>query len=314
MRCVAICSALILLAASSAHAQSRLKRDDTPPATAAQPAAPQKNAKAPKRERAIRQAAPGSTAPVVDTRPRLKRDDMPAPVTAAAPAATGKKGRAHAQCCGCLRGSPARRVRRRARRTWRRAGRPRDHDLAIAGCTRVIEDAQTEAEGPRGRLLQSRQCAFGQGRPRAGDRGLRRGDQARSEERQRLQQSRQRAQRQGRERRRARRLQRGDQAEHALRVGLFQPRQHLCGAGRRARAEGLRRGGEVQPAQRQRLYRARRAAARLRRDREGARRHAPGARAGAQERLRGAVARHRGAPRQAEGRARAAARVCATSR
>src|ERR1043165_7280411 len=93
MRGVAICSALILLAALPAQAQSRLKRDDVPAAAAAQPAAPHQKAKASKRERATRQAAPGSTAPVVDTRPRLKRDDMPAPVTATAPADATKKGR-----------------------------------------------------------------------------------------------------------------------------------------------------------------------------------------------------------------------------
>ncbi|HKS60640.1 MAG TPA: hypothetical protein VJT13_03010, partial [Xanthobacteraceae bacterium] len=91
MRGVAICSALILFAVLPAQAQSRLKRDDTP--AAAQTAAPQKNAKAPKRERALPRPPAGSTEPVADTRPRLKRDDMPAPVTAAAPAATTKKGR-----------------------------------------------------------------------------------------------------------------------------------------------------------------------------------------------------------------------------
>ena len=101
MRGVAICSALILLVALPAHAQSRLKRDDVPAAAAAQPAAPQKKAKAPKRERTTRQAAPGSAPPVAEARPRLKRDDMPAPVTAAAPAATAKKGRARAQGSGC---------------------------------------------------------------------------------------------------------------------------------------------------------------------------------------------------------------------
>ena len=146
MRCVAICSALILLAASPAQAQSRLKRDDTPPATAAQPAAPQKNAKAPKRERAIRQAAPGSTAPVVDARPRLKRDDMPAPVTAAAPATTGKKGR-RTRNAAVPPGQPGEQGPKASQKDIAACGQTRDHDLAIAGCTRVIEDARQKPKG-----------------------------------------------------------------------------------------------------------------------------------------------------------------------
>ena len=147
MRCVAICSALILLAASSAHAQSRLKRDDVPAAAAAQPkAAPQKNAMAAKRGKAARQAAPGSAAPVADTRPRLKRDDLPAPVAATAPAATAKKGRA-ARRAPAAPGQPTAQGAKASPKDAAACGQTRDHDLAIAGCTRVIEDAKHKPKG-----------------------------------------------------------------------------------------------------------------------------------------------------------------------
>ena len=147
MRCVAICSALILLAALPAQAQSRLKRDDVPAAVAAQPkAAPQKNARAGKRERATRRAVPGSAAPVADARPRLKRDDMPAPVTAAAPAAPAKKGRS-ARRAPAAPGQPAAQGAKAGPKDMAACGQTRDQDLAVAGCSRVIEDAKQKPKG-----------------------------------------------------------------------------------------------------------------------------------------------------------------------
>lgn len=145
MRCVAICSALILLAALPAQAQSRLKRDDVPAAAASQPAAAQKNAKAPKRERATRRGAPGSTAPVVEARPRLKRDDMPAPVAAAAPAATGKKGRG-VRRTAAVPGQQGQGPKASAK-DMAACAQTKDHDATIAGCTTVIDDAKQKPKG-----------------------------------------------------------------------------------------------------------------------------------------------------------------------
>ena len=145
MRCVAICSALILIAASSAHAQSRLKRDDMP--AAAQPAAaPQQNAKAPKHERAARRAAPGSAAPVAEPRPRLKRDDAVAPVTAAAPAATTKKGRG-ARRTVAAPGQPGAQGPKASQKDMAACAQTKDHDATIAGCTIVADDAKRKPKG-----------------------------------------------------------------------------------------------------------------------------------------------------------------------
>jgi lipoprotein NlpI len=147
MRGVAICSALILLAALPAHAQSRLKRDDVPAAAATQPAAPQKNAKVPKRERGARQAAPGSTAPVADPRPRLKRDDVPAPVIAAAPVAPAKKGRGARRTVagpgqpGSAQGPKA------SAKDMAACAQTKEHDATVAGCGVVIDDAKQKPKG-----------------------------------------------------------------------------------------------------------------------------------------------------------------------
>ena len=148
----------------------------------------------------------------------------------------------------------------------------KDHDAAIAGCTRIIEDGKQK---PKGRAA----AYYNRGNAQAA-----KGDQAAAiadydeaikldpKNARALQQSRHRAQREGRCRRRDRRLQRGDQARQALCVGLFQPRQCLCGEGRDGpRDRGLLGGDQVQPAQRECLYRARRALSCDRRGREGAR-------------------------------------------
>lgn len=145
MRGVAICSALILLAATSAHAQSRLKRDDVPAAAAAQAASPQKNAKAPKRERASRSAPAGSAEPVADTRPRLKRDDMVAPV-AAAPAAPAKKGRSTRRMAAPAQSGGAQGPKASSK-DMAACAQTKDHDATIAGCAVVIDDAKQKPKG-----------------------------------------------------------------------------------------------------------------------------------------------------------------------
>jgi lipoprotein NlpI len=136
MRCVAICSALLLISAATADAQSRLKRDDTP---AAAPAPAQKNA---------RPARPGRTeqaVPPVDARPRLKRDDMPAAV--AAPATTAGKGRAaRVQGAGGPADVPAKGLKASAR-DIAACAQTAQPDAAIEGCTRVIEDPKHKPKG-----------------------------------------------------------------------------------------------------------------------------------------------------------------------
>lgn len=148
MRCVAICSAFIILAASPVHAQSRLKRDDTPAAAAtqqkaAEPKAAQKG-KAEKRGTVVRQAAPGSTEP--DTRPRLKRDDTQATATAAAPAATAKKGRGTRSIAGAP-AQPGEQPPKAGPKDFAACAQTSDHDATIAGCTRVLEGAKRKAKG-----------------------------------------------------------------------------------------------------------------------------------------------------------------------
>ncbi len=146
MRCIAICSALLVLAASSASAQPRLKRDDIPAAAAAQPAAtPQKRAKSAKRAKATRQAAPPAAAPVAE-RPRLKRDDMPAPVTAAAPAAPARKGRGTRRAAAAP-GQPGGTGPKASAKDVAACAQTKDHDAAIAGCTAVIDDAKQKPKG-----------------------------------------------------------------------------------------------------------------------------------------------------------------------
>ena len=145
MRGVAICSALILFAVLPAQAQSRLKRDDTP--AAAQTAAPQKNAKAPKRERASPRPPAGSTEPVADTRPRLKRDDTVAPVTAAAPAATTKKGRGTRRTLATPGQQPSAQSPKATAKDMAACAQTKDHGATIAGCTSVIDDAKQKPKG-----------------------------------------------------------------------------------------------------------------------------------------------------------------------
>ena len=287
MRFVALCSAFAFVFASvTAERRRRLK------------------SRAPAR----RKQKPRKPAAPVDTRPRYKRDDTPAAV-AAAPA----KPRSRASRAGRsrrMRRSPAQarprrprarprrmspRARRRGQRRWRsraarassrisaRSRRARadafynrgnahsakgEHDQAIADFDEALklEPRNASALNNRGSARADK------GDDRCGDRGFRR----------------------------------GAQAERALCVGLVQSRQRLCGERRdRARARRLRQGAGVQPAQRECLYRARRASI-LRAAR--CRRRAPTSRAAARLDRKNAYARavagDRGAARQTEGRAR----------
>jgi lipoprotein NlpI len=102
----------------------------------------------------VRQAKPIEAAkqapPVADTRPRLKRDDVPAPVVAAPaaqPVASAKKKRNARRTPAETPAAPAAAdaATKPAKATARdvvACAQDRVADLAIAGCTRIIEDAK----------------------------------------------------------------------------------------------------------------------------------------------------------------------------
>ena len=111
------------------------------PASTQAQAAPKKQTAASKRA-----AAPAKPAtPAVDTRPRMRRDDTPAPVVAAPAAAAVKKKRSagRKKAPGVAVQKPAETAAPAARATPRdvaACAQARDADLAIGGCTRVIDD------------------------------------------------------------------------------------------------------------------------------------------------------------------------------
>jgi len=147
MRSVWLCSALaLLLAAQTTEAQTKRVRHAKP-------------------ESAAKQAAP------VDTRPRYRRDDTPAPVVAAPaapaaqPAAKKKRSARHKPA-----GTPAAAPAAEAATTPAKGAKatPRDivacaqdrvQDLAIAGCTRIIEDAKQKPKA-RGVAFYNRGNAY----------------------------------------------------------------------------------------------------------------------------------------------------------
>ena len=98
-----------------------------------------------KRAASKKTAAPATPPP--DTRPRYKRDDMPAPVVAtpAKPAATAKKRMARKPAS---EQAPAAQEARATARDVTACAQTSDHDAAIAGCTRIVEDGKQK---PRGR-------------------------------------------------------------------------------------------------------------------------------------------------------------------
>jgi lipoprotein NlpI len=145
MRSLWLCSALaLLLAAPAAEAQTRRVKPARPEA-AAKPAVP-----------------------AADTRPRLKRDDTPAPVVAA-PVAQGEVKKKH----GARRKPAETPAAPAAAEAATKPGKnttatPRDviacgqdqvADLAIAGCTRVIEDARQKPKA-RGVAFYNRGNAY----------------------------------------------------------------------------------------------------------------------------------------------------------
>jgi lipoprotein NlpI len=136
----------------------RYKRDDVPAAVAAPTPAPAASAVPSRRAAApasrVAPPAPAAAAqepapPVVDTRPRLKRDDLPAPVVAA-PAkpvvATRKHHLARKPAVG-VQPAAAARTPRATTRDVAACVQTKDHDAAIAGCSHVIDDQKQKPKG-----------------------------------------------------------------------------------------------------------------------------------------------------------------------
>lgn len=130
-RLVLLCSAFVFLCVSSAaDAQT-------------QPAASAKRTAAAKKDAA-------NPAPPPDTRPRYKRDDTPAAVAAtptpAKPAVTGRKRSRVARKPADPR-QPGAQGAKATQRDVAACAQVRNHDAAIAGCTRVIEDLKQKPKG-----------------------------------------------------------------------------------------------------------------------------------------------------------------------
>jgi lipoprotein NlpI len=104
-----------------------------------------------KRAVAGKKNAAAKAAPAPDTRPRFKRDDMPAPVAAAPakPAAAQKRRHRVARKLGGGAPQPdaAAQTAKSSLRDVATCAQVKDHDAAIAGCTRVIEDARAKPKG-----------------------------------------------------------------------------------------------------------------------------------------------------------------------
>jgi len=95
---------------------------------------------------AKRAASKKTVLPPADTRPRLRRDDTPAPVAAAPAKSASPKQRVARRPGGGQQ--PAAENTKATRSDVAACADVRDRDAAIAGCTRVIEDGKQK---PRGR-------------------------------------------------------------------------------------------------------------------------------------------------------------------
>lgn len=95
-------------------------------------------------------AAQKPATPPVDTRPRYKRDDTMAPVAAApaAPALAAKRRHARKSTPNAQSAAaPATQGARATARDFAACAQVGDHNAAIAGCTRVIEDGKQKPKG-----------------------------------------------------------------------------------------------------------------------------------------------------------------------
>ena len=99
-----------------------------------------------KRPVAGKQGAAATAAPV-DTRPRYKRDDTSASVLAAPPAAVPKRRTIRRPTGYSAQREMAAQGEKAGPRDVAACAQVRDHDIAIAGCTRVIEDGKQKPKG-----------------------------------------------------------------------------------------------------------------------------------------------------------------------
>lgn len=102
-----------------------------------------------KRASARQKAAQKPATPPPDTRPRFKRDDTPAPVVAAAPAkpAVARKKRTARKTPDAAQSDTAAQIARATPQDVAACAQTKDHDAAIAGCTRVIADSKVKPKG-----------------------------------------------------------------------------------------------------------------------------------------------------------------------
>ena len=128
-RLVLLCSAFAFLCATaSADAQ-------TQPATSA------------KRTVSGKKGAAVTVPPLADTRPRYKRDDAPAPVAATPLGVTPKKRTVRRPANLAAQPAATDPGARATARDVAACAQVRDHDAAIAGCSRVIEDPKQKPKG-----------------------------------------------------------------------------------------------------------------------------------------------------------------------
>ena len=110
-------------------------------------------------KRAASKKTTAPAAPPVDTRPRYRRDDIPAPVVAA-PAKPAVASRKRAARKPAAAREPAAQSMRATPADVAACAQVRDHDAAIAGCTRIVEDSKRKP-GARAAAYYNRGNAHG---------------------------------------------------------------------------------------------------------------------------------------------------------
>jgi len=102
-----------------------------------------------KRTSARHKAAQKPVTPPTDTRPRYKRDDTPASVVAtyAKPAVVARQRRTARKPAAAAPPDAAAQTARSTARDVAACEQSKDHDAAVAGCTRIIDDSKVKPKG-----------------------------------------------------------------------------------------------------------------------------------------------------------------------
>jgi len=101
-----------------------------------------------KRTSARHKAVQKPVTPPPDTRPRYKRDDTPAAAaTAAKPAVVARKRRTARKPAAAAPPDAAAQTARSTARDVAACAQSKDHDAAVAGCTRIIDDSKVKPKG-----------------------------------------------------------------------------------------------------------------------------------------------------------------------